>query len=204
MSRLVVFAVSCFAQVAAAEEAIVAGEAEEEAPRQALLAKLAVGEFTNGPGLSFERLTSPHLAVVVGVDARADWFKSGTRLAGRGELGARWYFFERPLSGPWVGLHFALGASRSEPTYFGSMTSNGGVTSEPILMTATSLTLAGRLLVGWTFRFGNRLTVQLAAGPTGGVTRTAHAFNVPYIISNGPTDTQTLGFTAQCGVGVAF
>ncbi|MCU0695100.1 MAG: hypothetical protein MUC96_01075 [Myxococcaceae bacterium] len=189
----------------------------EWAPKQALLARVGVASMSPGGGVSFERLVSQHLAIVVGVDGSFVQEDTWSRAGGSGEVGARWYFFDRPLSGPWLGLSLTGGASEStrQSTLglggLGGLNGGGGLGGSSgttqAEFTTRQLQLGGQLLVGWTFRFDNRLTIQLAAGPSGQVTRSRHLVTTEL---GGTTDTVApttgarVGLTGFVALGVAL
>jgi hypothetical protein len=79
----------------------------------------------------------------------------------------------------------------------------GGV---PWQWNRTELSVGGRLLLGWTFRFDNRLTVQLAAGPSGSVSRTRHVLTSDVVVNDAssPSIAGGFGLTAFAALGVAL
>jgi hypothetical protein len=204
-----------FALTAAAQD--VAAPDVTADPKQVLLVRVGVGQSLSGPGVSYERLLSKHLAVLVGADASLSRTEGFSCTGGSGELGARWYFFDRPLAGPWVGLSLTGGASESSSRQLalgglgglGGLTGVGGLgglSGVPTEWTHRTLAVGGRLLVGWTFRFDNRLTVQLAAGPSGGLSRTRSTLTTEFGSSDAftPTLAGSVGLTAFAALGVAL
>ncbi|MDX2013407.1 MAG: hypothetical protein SFW67_24665 [Myxococcaceae bacterium] len=190
------------------------------APKQAVLVRVGVSSLSPGGGLSFERLVSPHLAIVVGADGSFRREDTWSRVGGSGELGARWYFFDRPLSGPWLGVSVTGGGEesvRQSTVGLGGLGGLGGLNGvggrgglsglAPATFTTRQLELGGRLLAGWTFRFDNRLTVQLAAGPSASVTNSRTSMTTEF---GGTFDTFTpsigtsVGLTAFAALGVAL
>lgn len=216
MSRLsLAVAVFTFTHAALAQET---SEPETmAAPKQAVLVRVGVSSVSPGGGVSFERLVSLHLAIVVGADGsflREDtWSQTG----GSGELGARWYFFERPLSGPWLGVSLTGGGAESvrQSTVglggLGGLNGVGGLGglsgAIPAEFTTRQLSVGGRLLAGWTFRFDNRLTVQLAAGPSASMTHSRTSMTTELggtIDTFTPTVGTRVGLTAFAALGVAL
>jgi hypothetical protein len=99
MSRpALAFFVATIVRTAAAQE--VTEPEHVFAPKQAVLVRVGVASSSPGGGLSYERMVNRHLALVVGADAELVRAEEYSRAGGWGELGARWYFFDRPLSGP--------------------------------------------------------------------------------------------------------
>lgn len=221
MSRvvLVVFvAVSAFSRTAFAQETT--DPERLTAPRQAVLVRVGNAWFAPSGGLSYERLVSPHLALVVGADAFFASDNTSSHAGGSAEVGARWYFFDRPLSGPWLGVSLTGGVSEQVRLWstglvgrgdggLSCIISAGGLPAcpPPDELAARQLEAGGRLLVGWTFRFDNRITLQLAAGPSGSVTRTRFLITSAVGTTSEPhepTMSTSVRLTAFAAVGVAL
>jgi hypothetical protein len=193
--------------------------AEGEAPpspKQVVLVRVGLSTVSPSGGVAYERWLAPHLTVLLGADG--ELYRDGTfsRDGISGELGARWYFGQTPLSGAWLGLSVPLGLSQhtteSGIGALGGLSGLGGLGGlgglAPTTAVTTSAFIGARLLLGWTFRFDNGLTLQAAAGPTGTVSQStvfvvpAPAVSQPF--QPPPSFSGRLGLMASVALGAAF
>lgn len=220
MSRCLVAVLFVTSTLAHAD--VVLDAASASSPKQLALVRVGLSNTDTLAGLSYERTVHPQLALVVAADAglfRRERLSSFASISG--ELGARWYFSKRPLSGPWFGLSVPLGYSQTTTSRgqvvgspgglcgLGGLGGLGGVGGLSTDLTTTHLSVGRRLLLGWTFRFDNGLTFQAAAGPTGTLTRSTTTL-VPAAPGAGalpapePEVSGGIGLTAFVALGAAF